>query len=182
MYSWLQPSGPVSLWSGRLGYPTSLFSYDTPFVDMTDSCPQTNFFCVGAASSLQLLVTWHKKWNKVIIMAYGSTPYVGMPWKKIVATLKVHKWHTRNICVRLVKGLYKPYQALPSVSMGNGNITFAKVPDQQVTKTGKSSIFWLSSFSSLSHASTITVEATSTIQTRKMAQITGYCTHYLSWS
>ena len=43
---------------------------------------------------------------------------------KMAATLKVHKRHARNVCIRLVKGLREPYQALPSASMGNGNITF----------------------------------------------------------
>ena len=58
-------------------------------------------------------------------MAYGSMPYVGMAPQKMAATLKVHKWHARNVSVRLVKGLHEPYQALPSASMGNGTITFA---------------------------------------------------------
>ena len=43
--------------------------------------------------------------------------------------------------------------------------SIAKVPDQQVGKTGKSSIFWLSSF--LQHDSMITAEAIPTVQTRK---------------
>ena len=58
-------------------------------------------------------------------MVYGSTPYVGMAPKKMAATLKVHKWHTRNVSVRLVKDLHEPYQVLPSASMGNGTINFA---------------------------------------------------------
>ena len=62
----------------------------------------------------------------------------------------MHKWHARNDCVRLVKGLHEQYQALPCASMGNGPLTLlesiAKVPDRQVAKTGKLSIFWLSSF------------------------------------
>ena len=41
------------------------------------------------------------------------------------STLKMHKWHAQDLCVRLVKGLHKPYQALPSASMGNGTINFA---------------------------------------------------------
>ena len=45
------------------------------------------------------------------IMADGSMPYVGMALKKLVATLKVHKWHVRNVCVKLVKGLHESYQA-----------------------------------------------------------------------
>ena len=43
----------------------------------------------------------------------------------MAATLKVHKWHTRYVCVKLVKGLHEPYQALPNASMGNGTIKFA---------------------------------------------------------
>ena len=43
------------------------------------------------------------------IMAYGSTPYVGMAPKKMAATVKVHKWHAQNVCVRLVNGLHEPY-------------------------------------------------------------------------
>ena len=60
-----------------------------------------------------------------LIMAYGSTPYVGMTPKKIVAALKMYKWHTRNVCVRLVNGLQERYQALSSASMGNSTINFA---------------------------------------------------------
>ena len=40
-----------------------------------------------------------------------------MTLKKMVATLKVHKWHTWNVCVRLVEVLHEPYQALLSASM-----------------------------------------------------------------
>ena len=59
-------------------------------------------------------------------MAYGSTPYVGMTPKKMAATIKVHKWHAQNVYVRLVKGLYEPYHALPSASMSNGTtVNFA---------------------------------------------------------
>ena len=67
--------------------------------------------------------------------------------QKMAATLKVHKCHARNICVRLVNSLYEPSQALSSASIANKTINFAgkhaKVPDQQVAKTGKSSIFCL---------------------------------------
>ena len=59
------------------------------------------------------------------IIAYGSTPYVGMTPNKMAATLKVHKWHARNVCIRLVNGLYEPYQALSSASMANKTINFA---------------------------------------------------------
>ena len=97
------------------------------------------------------------------IMAYSSTPYVGMTLKKMAATLKVHKWHTRNVCVRLVKGLHEPYRMLP---LATGPLllleSITEVPDRQVTKTSKSSIFWLSF---LHHDSTTTV--ITTIQTWK---------------
>ena len=46
--------------------------------------------------------------------------------------------------------------------------SIGKVPDRQIAKTGKSSIFWLSSsVQTVSQASTITDEAITTIQTRK---------------
>ena len=60
-----------------------------------------------------------------VIMAYSSTPYVGMTPKKMVATLKLHKWHARNLYVRLVKGLHEPDQAVLSASMSNGIVNFA---------------------------------------------------------
>ena len=53
-------------------------------------------------------------------MAYGSTPYEGMTPKKMAATLKVYKCHTRH----------GPLTLLESI---------AEVPDWQVAKTGKSS-------------------------------------------
>ena len=103
---------------------------------------------------------------------YHGMPYVGMAPKKMVATLKVHKWHTRNVCIRLVNGLHDPYQALLSASMGSGPLTslesITKVPNRQVAKTGKSSIFWLTFFLSF-QASTITNEAITMIQTWKAA-------------
>ena len=40
-------------------------------------------------------------------------------------TLKVHKLHARNVFVRLVKGLYEPYQALSSVFMSKKTVKFA---------------------------------------------------------
>ena len=54
-------------------------------------------------------------------MAYGSMPYVGIALKKNGGYIKSAH---RNVCIRLVKGLYEPYQALSSASMGNGSITF----------------------------------------------------------
>ena len=60
-----------------------------------------------------------------IIMAYGSTPYVGMAPKKNGGHIKSAQI-TRSKCyVRLVKGLYEPYRALPSASMSNGTVNFA---------------------------------------------------------
>ena len=35
----------------------------------------------------------------------------------MAATLKVHKLHTQNVCVRLVNGLHEPYHTLLSASM-----------------------------------------------------------------
>ena len=58
-------------------------------------------------------------------MVYYRSPYVGMTPKKMVATLKVHKCYARNVCVRLVNGLYDPYQALLSASMANKTVNFA---------------------------------------------------------
>ena len=56
------------------------------------------------------------------IMAYGSTPYVGMAPKKNGGHIKSAKM-ARSKC--LVKGLYEPYQALQSASMSNGTVNFA---------------------------------------------------------
>ena len=58
-------------------------------------------------------------------MAYGSTPYVGMTPEKNGGHIEVHKWHAQNVCVRLVNGLYEPYQALSSASMANKTVNFA---------------------------------------------------------
>ena len=51
------------------------------------------------------------------IMAYGSTPHVGMVLKK--------KSHTRNVNIKLVRGFHEHYQALSSASMSNGTVKFA---------------------------------------------------------
>ena len=99
------------------------------------------------------------------------------------ATLKVHKWHTRNVCIRVVKVLYEWYQSL---SIASRPLTLlwsnAEVAKWQVAKTGKSSIFWLHSFflSSfrLRQASTIVTEAITTIQTQKN-KLLDICTHHL---
>ena len=60
-------------------------------------------------------------------MVYGSTPYVEMTKNGSHAHLEVHKWHTGNVYVRLVKGLHEPYQALPSASMSNRIVNFAVI-------------------------------------------------------
>ena len=57
--------------------------------------------------------------------AYSNTLYVRMTPGKMEATLRVHRWHTRNVCVRLVNSLHKPYQALSSASMGNRAVNSA---------------------------------------------------------
>ena len=104
------------------------------------------------------------------IMAYSSMPYVGMAQEKMAATLNVHKWHTWNVCVRLVKGLYEPYQSLSSASMSNRAVNFFGKYRWKTRlaspKTGKSSIFWLRC-SSTTIRSMTTTEAVTTIQTRK---------------
>ena len=58
-------------------------------------------------------------------MVYGNTPYVEMAPQKMVVTLKVHKWHTWNICIRVGRDFYEPYLPLPSASMGNGTYNFS---------------------------------------------------------
>ena len=91
-------------------------------------------------------------------------PYVGMALKKM--TLRVHKWHAWNVCVRLVKGLHGPYRVLPwATGLLTSLKSITKVSDRQVTKTDNSFIFWLLSSSFvLSQASTIAAEAITTIQ------------------
>ena len=66
-------------------------------------------------------------------MAYGSTPYVGMAPKKMVATLKVHKWHAR----KSIKGFHEHYQALLSTSMSNGTVRCAGVEELSVGMVSK---------------------------------------------
>ena len=44
----------------------------------------------------------------------------------MAATLKVHKWHAWNVCIRLVEGLHEPYQILLSAFMDNGTVNFAE--------------------------------------------------------
>ena len=82
--------------------------------------------------------------NCDIIMAYGSMPYVGMAPKNNGGHFKSAQWHTQNVCVRLVKGIHEPYQALLECFHGQREHYLRwRVPGQQVAKTGKSSTFWL---------------------------------------
>ena len=91
----------------------------------------------------------------------------------MVATLKVHKWHASNVCIRLVQGIHEPYQTLPSASMDMRPLTspesIAEVPDWQSLKRANhlSSDFLLFSFFSISQPSMITAEAITMIQMRK---------------
>ena len=100
-------------------------------------------------------------------MAYGCTPYVGMALKKLAATIKVHKWHAQNVCIRSVKDLdlWKYFQS------NGGSLTLLEsipeIPDRQVPKTRISSIFWLLSSFIVSQASKIMAEAIPTFQTQK---------------
>ena len=62
----------------------------------------------------------------------------------MAATLKVHKWHTQNVCIRLVKVLHITHYRVFLFATGplTSLKSITKVPDLQVTKTGKSSLFW----------------------------------------
>ena len=77
---------------------------------------------------------------------------------------------------RLVKGLHEPYQAILSASMGNGAINIAgwrvslKYQTSKLPKWANHLIFWHLFFLFLSHASSITIEAITTIQTWKKKQ------------
>ena len=92
------------------------------------------------------LVHWLKsEMYGMDIMAYGSTPYVGMTPKKNGGHIKSAQM-TRSKCLhRSVNGFHEPYQALSSTSMGNRAVnlleSIAKVPDRQSLKRAKSSIF-----------------------------------------
>ena len=126
----------------------------------------------------QVSNVWHERSSKTtnhdLIMAYT---HVGMTLKKMAATLKVHKWHARNVCIRSVKGFHQPYQTLPSASMANRTITFAGEYHSSTRPASHQNwqivylltSFFLSFFLSLflSHASTISVEAIKTIQAQK---------------
>ena len=98
--------------------------------------------CVG-----QNIAILHPRYKslKDNIMAYGSTPYVGMTPKKNGGHIKSAQM-TRSKCLqRSVNGFHEPYQALSSTSMGNRTVnlleSIAKVPDRQSLKRAKSSIF-----------------------------------------
>ena len=77
-------------------------------------------------------------------MVYDSMPYVGMTPEKMAATLKVHKWHARNVCARLVNSLTSHTSHYCDL-LWRGLLTLLeKVPDRQVAKTSNSSYFSLS--------------------------------------
>ena len=97
--------------------------------------------------------------------------YVAMVLKKMAATLKASKLHAQNVDV---KNFHEHYRVLPW-AMGPIDVleSIAEVPERQVAKTGKSSIFWftfffLSSVSvTISQASTIMAEAITTKKSQK---------------
>ena len=72
-------------------------------------------------------------------MAYGSTPYVGMVPKKNGSHIKIAQmtcWKCR--CKASISTIRHYRVAMGPLSLLEN---IAEVPDQQVTKTGKSSIF-----------------------------------------
>ena len=85
--------------------------------------------CIGPRRFMLVGEDWQRLINCSLyfwyIMAYGSTPYIGMTPKKSGSHIKSYKWHARNVCIRSVNGLHEPYQALSSSSMGNRTINFA---------------------------------------------------------
>ena len=106
------------------------------------SMPQN---CLLGATDLSTLCLQDMKQSYMHIMAYGSTPYVGMTPKKNGGHIKSAQM-TRSKCLqRSVNGFHEPYQALSSASMGNRTVnlleSIAKVPDRQSLKRAKSSIF-----------------------------------------
>ena len=111
-------------------------------------------------------LNWQWLWS--YIMAYGSTPYVGMTPQKMAATIKVYKWHAQNVTVRLVNGLHEPYQAVLSTSMGNRTVNFGGKHcwSTRPASLQNGQIVYLLTFflSFLHHDSMITAEA---IQTQK---------------
>ena len=89
----------------------------------------------------------------IIIMAYGSTPYVGMTPKKNGDHIESAQM-TRSKCLhRSVNGFHEPYQALSSTSMVNRTVnlleSIAKVPRPAIAKTGQI-VYLLTSSSSSS--------------------------------
>ena len=93
----------------------------------------------------------------------------------MAATLKVHKSHAWNVCVRLVKGLHEPYPALPCASMDNGTVNFAGEHrwSTKLASCRNGQIVYLltSFFLSFRHSSAITVEAIKPNKTRKTSII-----------
>ena len=106
-------------------------------------------------------------------MAYG-TPYVRMALKKLVVTIgsaQMTHLSSWTVCIRLAKGLHEPIRHYRVLPWAMRPLTLpecmAKVIDWEVTKTGKSSIFFLLSSLSvyINQASTIMAKAIRTIRT-----------------
>ena len=63
------------------------------------------------------MVSWrYNPWRMVVHHMYRDDP------EKNGSHIKSAQWHARKVCARSVKGLHGLYQALPSASMGNGNM------------------------------------------------------------
>ena len=82
------------------------------------------------------------------IMVYGSTHICrDDPRKKMAATIKVHKWHTQNACVKLAKTSMSHITHYWVLSWATEPLSslehVADISDRQVTKMSKSSIFRL---------------------------------------
>ena len=74
----------------------------------------------------------HIEWHALWVRHYWEDHGKGWPPKN-GGYVKSHKWHTWNICIKVVKGLYEPYQSLSSAFMNNRMLeSIAK------HKTGKS--------------------------------------------
>ena len=118
---------------------------------------------------LSFLIQWvytiiihaNSRFYNINIMAYGSTPYAEMPPTQMTATLKVHKWHARNVCFRLAKGMSECFH-----EQQNCYLCWRALLKYQIGKSlklaNRLSSKFLSSFC-LSHTSTIIAEANTLI-------------------
>ena len=81
------------------------------------------------------------------------------------------KVYVQNSALDIVTSLYEPYQWFSSVFISEKAVSVARdhrwVPHRQVVKRAKSSIFFLSSSSSFSQASSIITEVMTMSQTRR---------------